>query len=314
MKKLFSLLVVALLAVSLVACSSPTGTEGEEPEGETTSEVHVYTRDSSSGTREAFEEAIGLEKGALTDAASETSSNGDMATKVGEDKVGIGYVSLSTDFEANNVKPLQFEGVEASNETVLDGSYEMQRPFNFVTRASGDFESDEKEQLVQAFIAFITESEEGKAVIEQEGGIVDYTDARPWAEIASEYPVLEQDNSGITLRTAGSTSVEGAISAALAAFQPLAGNVQYAMNQSGSGDGYKRVLGEEKDGANAADIGFASRPFEDEEDVSSAMASGSFCQDAVVVIVEASNALENLTAAQVKDIYSGAITDFGSLE
>ena len=237
-----------------------------------------------------------------------------MATKVGEDTAGIGYVSLSTDFEANNVKPLQFEGVEASTDTVLDGSYAMQRPFNYVTRAAGDYESDDKELLVAAFIAYITESEEGMAVVESEGGIVDYTNARPWAEVAADYPVLEQDNSGITIRTAGSTSVEGAISAALAAFQPLAGNVQYAMNQSGSGDGWKRVLGEEKDGANAADIGFASRPFEAEEDVSTAMASGSFCQDAVVVIVEASNALENLTAAQIKDIYSGAITDFGSLE
>ncbi len=314
MKKLFSLLVVALLAVSLVACSSPTTDDqgGDTTQG--TSEIHVYTRDSSSGTREAFEDAIGLGKGELTDAASETSSNGDMATKVGEDTAGIGYVSLSTDFEANNVKPLQFEGVEASTDTVLDGSYAMQRPFNYVTRAAGDYESDDKEQLVAAFIAYITESEEGMAVVESEGGIVDYTNARPWAEVAAEYPVLEQDNSGITIRTAGSTSVEGAISAALAAFQPLAGNVQYAMNQSGSGDGWKRVLGEEKDGANAADIGFASRPFEAEEDVSGAMASGSFCQDAVVVIVEASNALENLTAAQVKDIYSGAITDFGSLE
>ena len=313
MKKLLSLLVVGLLSVSLVACQSPAT---EEDGGSTTasSEIHVYTRDASSGTREAFEDAIGLKEGELTDAASETSSNGDMATKVGEDAAGIGYVSLSTDFEANNVKPLKFEGVEASNETVLDGTYGMQRPFNFVTRASGDYESDDKEQLVAAFIAYITESEEGKAVIESEGGIVDYTDARPWAEIAQDYPGLEQDNSGITIRTGGSTSVEKAINAALTAFQPLAGNVQFAMNQSGSGDGYKRVLGEENDGANAADIGFASRPFEAEEDVSTAMASGSFCQDAVVVIVEANNALEDLTAAQIKDIYSGAITDFSSLE
>ena len=315
MKKLLSLLVIALLAFTVVGCSSAPASDDEG--GDTTSTtINVYTRDSSSGTREAFEGAIGFDEDAgdtLTATASEVSSNGDMATRVGQDANGIGYVSLTTDFEANNIKPLQFEGVEASSETVLDVSYKMQRPFNFVTRASGDFVSDDMEQLVAAFIAYITESQEGLAVVEEAGGIVDYTNARPWAEIAAEYPVLEQDNSSLTIRTGGSTSVEKCINAALTAFQPLAGNVQFAMNQTGSGDGYKRVLGEEKDGANAVEIGFASRPFEDEEDVTTAMASGSFCLDAVVAVVNADNALENITAAELKDIYLGNTTDFGSL-
>ena len=117
----------------------------------------------------------------------------------------------------------------------------------------------------------------------------------------------------VKLRACGSTSVEKCVNAALTAFQPLAGNVQFAMNQTGSSDGYKRVLGEKKDGANAVEIGFASRPFEDEEDVTTAMASGSFCLDAVVAVVNADNALENITAAELKDIYLGNTTDFGSL-
>ena len=43
------------------------------------------------------------------------------------------------------------------------------------------------------------------------------------------------------------------------------------------------------------------------------MASGSFCLDAVVAVVNADNALENITAAELKDIYLGNTTDFGSL-
>lgn len=61
--------------------------------------------------------------------------------------------------------------------------------------------------------------------------------------------------------------MEEQLKAALEAFQAEAGQFQFTMNQSGSGDGYKRVLDEEKDGANAADIGFASRAFEGDEDV-----------------------------------------------
>ncbi|MEG0661424.1 MAG: substrate-binding domain-containing protein, partial [Anaerorhabdus sp.] len=260
MKKILSLILASML---IAGCSSaPANTEGTAtPTAATTggSTINVYTRDSSSGTREAFQSAIGLEE--LTANAIEVSSNGDMATKVGADVNGIGYVSLSTDFEASGLTPLNYEGVTPTVETVLDGTYSMQRPFAYVTRAAGDFGSDEKEQLVAAFIDFITNSTEGMAVVESQHGIVDATKGTPWAELAKNHPIVAQDNSGITLVTAGSTSVSKTLQAALEAFQPMAGNFQFTMNQTGSGDGYKRVLGEEKDGANAADIGFASRNF-----------------------------------------------------
>ena len=44
--------------------------------------IKVYTRDSASGTREAFESIIGLE--AVSEESAETSGNGDMATQVGQ--------------------------------------------------------------------------------------------------------------------------------------------------------------------------------------------------------------------------------------
>jgi len=314
MKKLFTILLVSF---TLVACGEKTeeveSTQTDnvsEPTAEVTKTINVYTRDSASGTREAFESGIGLDDGMLTLEASEVSGNGDMASKVKADANGIGYVSLTTDFVGNKIKPLDFEGVTASIETVLDGSYTLQRPFNYVTRAAGDFESTDVEELVSAFISYITLSQEGLAVIEGAGGIVDYTNSKPWSDIASDYPILNQDNSGITIKTGGSTSVEKAINAALTSFQPLAGNVQFAMDQTGSSDGYKRTLGEESTGVNSKDIGFASRNFKDSEDISNALYSGAFCQDAVVIVVSEDNPLSNLTKQQVNDIYSGAVTDF----
>ncbi|MEA4874237.1 substrate-binding domain-containing protein [Anaerorhabdus sp.] len=313
MKKILSLILASML---IAGCSSaPANTEGTAtPTAATTggSTINVYTRDSSSGTREAFQSAIGLEE--LTANAIEVSSNGDMATKVGADVNGIGYVSLSTDFEASGLTPLNYEGVTPTVETVLDGTYSMQRPFAYVTRAAGDFGSDEKEQLVVAFIDFITNSTEGMAVVESQHGIVDATKGTPWAELAKNHPIVAQDNSGITLVTAGSTSVSKTLQAALEAFQPMAGNFQFTMNQTGSGDGYKRVLGEEKDGANAADIGFASRNFKAEEDVTTSMASGVYCIDAVVAVVNKANSLTDITAAQLNDIFSGNVTDYSAIK
>lgn len=297
MKKLMAL----FLTVALVGCSSGNGGTSS-----VSGTINVYTRDASSGTREAYEKA-GDFVGSLTSTAIEVSSNGDMATKVGADKNGIGYASLTTDFAGNKITPLQFEGVTPSEATVLDGTYKLQRPFDFVTRASGDFSSDEEEQLVAAFIDFMQNSKEGMAVVKKAGGIVDTTKGTAWAELAKNHPIVNQDNSAINLTTAGSTSVEKTVKAALEAFQPMAGNFKFAMNQTGSSDGWKRVLGSEKDGANRSSIGFASRNFkESEEPLTEAKLSGTYCLDAVVTVISASNTnLTDMTQSQIKQIFTG---------
>ena len=232
-----------------------------------------------------------------------------MAAKVGADKNGIGYTSLSTDFEKNGVSALQYEGVTASSESVLDGSYKLQRPFMYVTRAAGDYGNDDKEQLVQAFLDFMQNSTEGMAIVKKNGGEVDESKAKPWDELSKKYEaVLGKDNSAITITTCGSTSVEKTVKASLEAFSPMAGNFKFTMNQSGSGDAVPRVLGKEKDGPNKGDIGFASRAFKEDgsEDISKAMESGQYCIDAVVAVVNKENTgVTSLTQAQLKSIFTG---------
>lgn len=303
-KKTMTATVACLMTFSLAAC-------GSSDEGKTagvSGDIKVYTRDSSSGTREAFEKGVDFE-GSLTKNAIEVSSNDDMAAKVGADKNGIGYTSLSTDFEKNGVSALQYEGVTASSESVLDGSYKLQRPFMYVTRAAGDYGSDDKEQLVQAFLDFMQNSTEGMAIVKKNGGEVDESKAKPWDELSKKYEaVLGKDNSAITITTCGSTSVEKTVKASLEAFSPMAGNFKFTMNQSGSGDAVPRVLGKEKDGPNKGDIGFASRAFKEDgsEDISKAMESGQYCIDAVVAVVNKGNTdVTSLTQAQLKSIFTG---------
>ena len=303
-KKTMTATVACLMTFSLAAC-------GSSDEGKTagvSGDIKVYTRDSSSGTREVFEKGVDFE-GSLTKNAIEVSSNDDMAAKVGADKNGIGYTSLSTDFEKNGVSALQYEGVTASSESVLDGSYKLQRPFMYVTRAAGDYGSDDKEQLVQAFLDFMQNSTEGMAIVKKNGGEVDESKAKPWDELSKKYEaVLGKDNSAITITTCGSTSVEKTVKASLEAFSPMAGNFKFTMNQSGSGDAVPRVLGKEKDGPNKGDIGFASRAFKEDgsEDISKAMESGQYCIDAVVAVVNKENTdVTSLTQAQLKSIFTG---------
>lgn len=322
MKKLLTLITLIVL-IFTVACSAETPapapatsestpeTQTEAPVAGLSGDIHVYTRDATSGTREAFDKGIGLneKETPLTASAVETSGNGDMATRVGKDALAIGYVSLTTDFAANNLKPLHYEGVEPTIENVLNDSYTLKRPFSFVTRAKGDFSSPQAEALTAAFVKFITESEEGLSAVESAGGIVDMTNAKPWKEVAASIAGfdLTEDYSAVTLRTRGSTSVEKTLKAALEAFQAEV-SFQFNMDQTGSGDGYKRTLGAEKDGANAGDIGFASRDFGSEEAVTSGLLSGVYCQDAVVIVVEKNNSLSNISEEQTKNIFTGALT------
>ncbi|MDI9491156.1 MAG: substrate-binding domain-containing protein [Saccharofermentanales bacterium] len=272
-------------------------------------QINVYTRDAASGTREGFENVVDF-KDQLTDNANEVASNGEMATQVGQDAQAIGYVSLTTDFEANNLHPASYEGVEPTVDNVLDGSYLLNRPFCYTTRAAGDYESDELEQLVKAFIVFMTESTEGKEAVLSAGGIVDVEDSTSWDELKVDHPIVDQDNSGLTITTGGSTSVEKTLVAALDAFKPLAGNFETVVNQTGSSDGWARTLGDDKDGPNASEIGFASRNFKDEEDTSDAISSGKYCDDAIVTVVEKTNSVVDFTQQQLFDIFTGAVTNW----
>ena len=316
MKKLLSILALALILVGCgTTASQPTAeaTAAATAEATATANIFVYTRDSSSGTREAFEKAVGLKE--ITKDAIEVSSNGDMVTKVAADVNAIGYASLSTDFQAGGVTPLSFEGVVPSSATVLDGTYCMQRPFSYVTRKAGDFGSADQEAIVVAFVDFLVNSTEGMQIVAGAGGEVDLAKSKPWAELKKNHPIVDKDNSKLTIKTAGSTSVDKTLTAALEAFQPLAGNVQFTMNQTGSGDGWKRVLGGEKDSVNSADIGFASRKFKDEEPVADALSSGVYCLDAVVAIVNKENtSITNITAEQLAGIYDGTIKSFAEVK
>lgn len=267
-------------------------------------DIKVYNRDSASGTREAFDKIIGIEK--ISEQSAETTGNGDMAKQVGMTKNGIGYVSFSTDFKANNLKDIAIEGVYASVDAVNNNTYPLARPFSFVTREKGNFDSERKEQLVNALIDYMTLSVEGKEIILYEGGITDIGKAVPWKSLIEQHPIVLEDNRDIILKTGGSTSVEKTLKAVIESFIPMAGNFLFEPNHSGSSDGYKRTLGTEKDGPNKVDIGFASRTFKEEENIKVAMRTGVYSMDAIIVVVNQKNLNFTSTSLDVlKEIFEG---------
>lgn len=122
--------------------------------------IVVIGRESGSGTRSAFEELLEIED--QCQYAQELNETGAVLAKVAETKGAIGYVSL--DVIDDTVIAMKLNGVEASEETIKDGSYTLQRPFVMATKGSID-EQDEKVKAVFAFI----ESDAGQEVIKKVG-------------------------------------------------------------------------------------------------------------------------------------------------
>lgn len=314
MKKILSVLTILVLGVVLVACGD---TNKDEFNMDAT--IKVYTRDTTSGTRDAFFTGISFKDAVssnekLVQGFVEVDGNGTMRSGVASDEFGIGYVSLNS--LNDKVKALKFNNVVASEANVNNNSYDLKRPFMYVTRyAQSDAEpADDIEALVRAFVAFTT-TQEGKAAIQGKGGILEVLASdKKWDEIKSLYPVTAKDNSSITIRFGGSTSVESVAKALTAAFTPLAGNFVAVHEHTGSGDAVKRTWGSEKDAANSLHIGFASRDFnQGEKDLFGSASNGRLNWDAVVPVVHPNNPLANITAEQLVKIYDGTFKKWSDI-
>lgn len=122
--------------------------------------IVVIGREAGSGTRGAFEEILEIEE--MCTYASELDSTGAVMAKVSATPGAIGYVSL--DVLNETVKAVSLEGVEATAENILAGSYFLSRPFVMAT--NGPIE--EQSEVVKAFFEYVF-SKEGQAVVQQVG-------------------------------------------------------------------------------------------------------------------------------------------------
>ena len=108
-------------------------------------EIAVLGREDGSGTRSAFEEIVGVEGACVY--KNEYGSTGDVIGNVASNPNAIGYASLSS--VNDTVKAVKVGGVMPSEDTVKDGSYEIQRPFVMVT-----VEGTELSPAAQAFLDY----------------------------------------------------------------------------------------------------------------------------------------------------------------
>ena len=298
-RRKIALLLAGLMAASMLAgCSSDAGNgnsgsgssgSGDSGNGDSGSEaITVITREDGSGTRGAFVELTGVEadgEDQTTEEAVVANQTEAVITQVSGDPAAIGYISLGS--LNDTVKALKVEGVEATPENVKNGTYTVARPFYIATKG-------EATGVAADFISFIM-SKQGQEIVSD--GYIAVNDAA--ADVAGTQPEGK-------IVVAGSSSVTPVMEKLQEAYLELNPNATIEIQQTDSSAGMTAAI----DGT--CDIGMASRELKDSE--LAELTPTQIAMDGIAVIVNQDNALDDITMDQIRQIYTGEVTDWADVQ
>ena len=313
-KKVISLFVTGMLAVSMIAGCGSDNTADTSTSADTTADaaadttaeeapaattdfdaseyVNVLSREDGSGTRGAFIELFGIEEkdadGNKVDNTTEeaiiTNSTSVMLTSVASDEYAIGYVSLGS--LDDTVKAVSIDGAEATVENIKNGTYTIARPFNIATKG-------EVSDIAQDFINYIM-SAEGQAVITENG------------YIGSDAAAFESNGATGKVTVSGSSSVTPVMEKLKEAYTAVNSGAEIEIQESDSTTGMTDAA------AGTSDIGMASRELKDSE-TEQGLTATTIAMDGIAVVVNLDNPTANLTSDQVKGVYVGDVTSWDEL-
>lgn len=292
-KKILTLAVATVAASSiLTGCG---GSSSSDKKASADENITAVSREDGSGTRGAFIELFGIEEkdkdgnkvDKTTSSVQITNSTSVMMTTVAENKAAIGYISLGS--LNDTVKAVKIDGAEASVDNVKNGSYKIVRPFNIVTK-------DKLNKQAQDFENYIM-SVDGQKIIQDNG----YIKAD---EKASAYK-----SNGVKGKVVvgGSSSVTPVMEKLKEAYAKVNKDVTVEVQQSDSTTGVTNAI------EGTCDIGMASRDLADSETKKGVKATV-IAKDGIAVIVNKDSKVDELTSAQVKDIYTGKTTKWADVK
>ena len=246
--------------------------------------ITVLSREDGSGTRGAFIELFGIEKkdtsgkkvDYTTDEAAITNSTAVMLVSVAGDNYAIGYVSLGS--LNDSVKAVKIDGADATVSNINNGSYKISRPFNIAVKEG-------LTPVAQDFVNFIL-SDKGQKVIA----------ANKYIQVAAKSYISSKASGKIVV--SGSSSVSPVMEKLIEAYKSENPNAKIELQTSDSTTGVTNAIN------GTCDIGMASRSLKDSEK-SKGVQEVTIAIDGIAVIVNKSNPTENLSKAQVEQIFTG---------
>ena len=257
--------------------------------------ISVLSREDGSGTRGAFIELFGIEvkndagekEDMTTVDATITNNTEVMMSTVAGNEYAIGYCSLGS--LNDTVKAVKIDGAEASVDTVKDGSYKIVRPFNIVTK-------DKLSKQAQDFENYIM-SADGQKIIQDNGYI----------KADEKAPAYKSNGAKGKVVVGGSSSVTPVMEKLKEAYAKANKDVTVEVQQSDSTTGVTNAI------EGTCDIGMASRDLADSEAKKGVKATV-IAKDGIAVIVNKDSKVDELTSAQVKDIYTGKTTKWADIK
>ncbi|HQE63846.1 MAG TPA: phosphate ABC transporter substrate-binding protein [Candidatus Saccharicenans sp.] len=120
--------------------------------------ITVVVREEGSGTRGAFQEMV-MGSRRISKKAIVEDSNGVVREIVSRDSNSIGFISLG--LVDHRVKAIALDGLQPSEEAIIQGHYHLRRPFLFLVR-------EEPQGLIKEFIDFVL-SADIQSMLPQEG-------------------------------------------------------------------------------------------------------------------------------------------------
>lgn len=287
MKKILALTLCVVMAIAVF-----TGCGNNNADSKTDgAPITVISREDGSGTRGAFTELMGImvdDVDNTTTSAEISQSTSVVLTTVAGNKNSIGYVSLGS--LNDTVKAVKVDGVDATVENIKGGSYAVSRPFLVVT-------NDKLTDVSKDFIKFIL-SKQGQDIIAEEGYItID--------DNAAAYETQKGISGKIVL--AGSTSVSPVMQKLADAYKAIYKDVTLEIQQTGSGAGITSTI------EGACDIGMSSRDLKPEE-TAEGIEGITIAMDGIAVVVNNENSVEDLTSEQIRQIFTGEVTDWSQVK
>ena len=256
--------------------------------------ISVMSREDGSGTRGAFIELFGIEKkdangkkiDYTTEEAAITNSTAVMLTSVAGDRYAIGYVSLGS--LNDSVKAVKIDGADATVANINNGSYKISRPFNIAVK-------DDISAAAQDFVNFIV-SNEGQKIIA----------ANKYIKIQNTKAYTSNKASG-KIVVAGSSSVSPVMEKLIESYKSINPNAKIELQTSDSTTGVTNAIN------GTCDIGMASRALKDSEKAKGVQEI-TIAMDGIAVIVNKANPVENMTKAQVEEIFTGKISKWNNVK
>ena len=279
---------------SATEADGSTDSDSNAAGGDFSGQISVISREDGSGTRGAFIELFGVEEkndaGEKVDNttvdAQITNNTSVMMSTVAGNQYAIGYISLGS--LNDEVKALKIDGAEATAENVADDTYKVARPFNIAVK-------DDLSDVASDFITFIM-SEDGQKVVEDNGYISQGNEGAYTASGLKGKVVV-----------AGSSSVTPVMEKLKEAYAAVNPDVEIEVQQSDSTTGMTSAI------EGVCDIGMASRDLKDSE-LEAGLTPTVIAMDGIAVVVNNESPVSELTSENVKDIFTGEITDWADVQ